>query len=535
MGALILAVFGVPLALALVASRARNPARVPALLPWATLPALLLALSTHEPPTFELPSILTGVQLGLDATGRAFLFFSALIWLAAGWSARAWLAGDPHPRRFTVFFLLAMAGNFGACVALDAGGFYASFALMSLAAYGLVAHDASAPAQHAGRIYLAFALAGEMLILAGLLAGIARTPADPLAVVCIVLGFGAKTGLPLLHVSLPLAYAAAPPPAAAALAGAMIKIGLLGWMRFLPLGTDALPGIGSALMLAGGVAIVYASAAGLTQRQPGALLAYSSISQMGHITLGIGAALFAPQLWPVLAAALTLYATHHALAKAALFLGLGVAQQRGATPWVMTGLALPAFALAGAPLTSGMAAKLDLKGALAGLPAPWADAVPWLLAFGALGTALLMLRGAWLLRHTPTQTVPGRELALPWLLLLACIAALGAGTLWQQGLRADDLPGAAVPVVLALLLAIASMKLRLRAPDVPPGDLLVPLARLGATLSAVSGRITPPAVALPVPHALRRAAPMERRLRTWPVAGMLWLLFAGSMLALLVA
>ncbi|MHB1436923.1 MAG: complex I subunit 5 family protein, partial [Thiobacillus sp.] len=326
------------------------------LAPWAPLPALLLALIAPVSLQFDLPWLLLGTRLGLDDIGRVFLLFTALIWLAAGWFARAWLAHDERCHVFAGFFLLAQMGNLGVCLALDAVSFYGFFALMSFAAYGLIVHDRSSAALHAGRVYLVLALAGEMLILTGLLL-VTDATHMPVAVACLILGFGVKTGLPLLHVSLPLAYAVTPAPGAAVLAGAMIKAGVLGWLRFLPLGEAALPGAGSALMLAGLLAIFYGIALGLTQRQPGALLAYSSISQMGYFSLALGAGLLAPERWPLLLPVVVLYALHHALAKATLFLGVGVAERHGASRRVMLGLALPALALAGAPFTSGMLVK----------------------------------------------------------------------------------------------------------------------------------------------------------------------------------
>lgn len=536
MDALIVATVATPLLVAILLLPAGSRALALRLAPWTPLPALALALVARDPVALELPWLLLGSSLGLDATGRTFLLFSSLIWLAAGLYARAWLAGDARRHRFAGFFLLAQAGNLGVCLALDAASFYLFFALMSLAAWGLVVHDGSAAARRAGRVYLVLALAGEMLILSGLLFAAAAQPA---AAACVILGFGVKTGLPLLHFSLPLAYAAAPVPAAAVLAGAMIKAGLLGWLRFLPLGEAALPGAGGALVLAGAAAIVYGSAVGLTQRQPGALLAYSSISQMGYLTVGVGAALLEPALWPMLAPALMLYAAHHALAKAALFLGLGVARTRGATPWVSAGLALPALALAGVPLTSGMLAKNGLKHALAGLPAPWADALPGLLALGALGTALLMLRLAWLLRREPAVAHATPGLAAPWLLTLVAVAGLAAGlapaAVWQQSLQPGALLGAAGTLFAALALALAALRLRLRAPDVPPGDLVVPLERFVAVLGRLPARLPRPAWPTAARRPVKQVPRLEARLRDWAVVGLLWLALAGGLLALLAA
>lgn len=537
MDALIVASLGLPLALALFVALSRSRAIALKLAPWAPLPALALAFAAYEPQSLELPDVLTGLQLGLDATGRVFLLFTALIWLAAGWFARGWLADDTRRARFMVFFLLTQAGNLGACLALDAAGFYAFYALMSFAAYGLVAHDGDAAARRAGRVYLVLAVAGEMLILSGLLLALGLAPDHPWAITCLVLGFGVKLGLPLLHVSLPLAYAAAPAPAAAALAGAMIKAGVLGWLRFLPLGDAGLPDAGQLLMAAGAVMIVGGSMIGLMQRQPGAILAYSSVAQMGHFALGVGAGLTAPELWPLIATALIVYATHHALAKTALFLGLGVVARHGASFAHLAGLALPALALAGAPFTSGMLAKLGLKDALAALPAPWGDALPLLLTLGALGTALLMARLLWRVREAPYVGDAPTALWMPWALTLAGVAGLTAGLApsasWTAALQPGALLAALWPILAALALAAAALKLRLRAPQLPAGDLLVPAERLFAALARRLAPLRFPALpALPT-RAARRPPRLESRLRAWPLAGALWLaLLAGVALLL---
>ena len=506
------------------------------LAPWAPLPALLLALAAPAPFELELPWLLLGSRLGLDETGRIFLLFSALIWLAAGWFARAWLADDARRHGFAGFFLLAQAGNLGVCLALDAASFYGFFAVMSFAAYGLVVHDRSPAARRAGRVYLVLALAGEMLILTGLLLAAGAMHLS-IAATCLILGFGVKTGLPLLHVSLPLAYAAAPIPAAAVLAGAMIKAGVLGWLRFLPLGEAALPDAGTAMLLAGLLAILLGSVVGLAQRLPGALLAYSSISQMGYIAVAVGAGLLAPGLWPLLLPAVILYALHHALAKAALFLGLGVLQRRGATPAVMLGLALPALALAGAPLTSGMLAKSGLKQALHGLPAPWGDLLPLLLALGALGTALLMLRLLWLAHGTAQQGASASGLAAPWLLMLSGVVGLTAwlapAAAWHTALTMQAALAATWPLLAALALAFAALRLGLRAPAIPPGDLLVPLERLLAAPGRQRGKL-PRLAAMPAfPPTAARAPRLEARLRAWPLAGLLWLAGVAILVALL--
>jgi len=248
----------------------------------------------------------------------------------------------------------------------------------------------------------------------------------------------------------------------------------------------------------------------------------------------------APALWPLLLPILLIYATQHALAKSALFIGLGVARRRGPTTWVLAGLALPALALAGAPLSSSMLAKLGIKQALAGMPAPWLAALPslpTLLVLGALGTALLMLRLLWLVRHAPAQTDAAPAPLVPWLLTLAGVIGLGAGlvpvALLKQGLQPGALLAASWPILAALALAFAAVRLRLRVQPIPPGDLLQPLERLFALLVRPLRHLSLPALPTPLPRAARQPPRLESRLRAWPLAGLLWLALLGSLLVLL--
>ncbi|WP_052369024.1 complex I subunit 5 family protein [Serpentinimonas barnesii] len=590
----------------------RSRAWAAALAPWAAVPALLLALyavlgaalmspaaaslnlqTAAAPPTLEWPHLLLGLRFGLDATGSVFLLLAGLLWTLAGWAAHIYHRHDARRHALWGFWLAALSGNLWLIVAQDAIGFYAGFALMSFAAYGLIVHARSAEAWRAGRIYLIMAVLGEALLLSGLLLRVAGTDSIALplaanggahanlATVLIFLGFGVKAGVLGLHLWLPLAHPVAPTPASAVLSGVMIKAGLLGWMRFLPLGAEPWPLLGAAALGLGLLAALVAVAIGLTQRQPKVLLAYSSISQMGLLTLGIGAALLHPSAWPALALALTLYALHHGLAKGTLFLGVAVLAQATGTArrWALAAQALPALALAGVPLSSGFWAKDGLKQALSGLPAPWPEALAWLLPVAAFGTTLLMARLLWLQAQpaataaqaaapqlatcdahappfpaashpTPSQTVaastagtpehPSPSLRAPWLALLLASCALALpGLLAWLGLIAPLplLPTAApalgslalalLPLLLGAALSTAALHHPWRAvPQISPGDLLglidAPLQRFWFALLALSARLDRYRGPSPTPaHRWPRTLWLEeRQLRRLPVAGM---------------
>lgn len=473
--------------------------RLHALLPLAALPALAVALFT-APGTVDLPWLFLGARFGLDEGSRIFLLFTAALWLAGGLHAAGCLRDDPRRRAFWLFWLAAMAGNFGLVLAQDAASFTVFFALMSFASYGLVVHSRTPEAVQAGRVYLALVVVGELALFAAIAlawhtagslrfdaiaAALAESPQRDAVIALTLVGFGIKVGALPLHVWLPLAHPVAPTPASAVLSGAMIKAGLLGWLRLLPLGTAAAPAWGETLIALGLTAAFAAALAGATQRQAKAALAYSSISQMGLVTVAVGIALAVPAAAPAAVAAATLYAFHHAFAKAALFLGVsldGAHSARARALW-MIGVALPALALAGAPLTSGYAAKLALKAAL---PAGF-ETLAAALTLAAAGTTLVMLRVVWLLRHgAHASHAPNGAMWAGWALLVA-LSLLG----WPAvGRLADLWPttagawlGAVWPLLLGAALAALGVAWRRRSAGgreitVPPGDLLVPLLAL---------------------------------------------------------
>jgi len=182
--------------------------------------------------------------------------------------------------------------------------FYLAFAMVSLAAFGLVVHDRTDRARRAGSVDLLLAVLGEIcLLLAFVLLAVgtpgtsiaigdvaAALPTAPLrdaTVALLILGFGLKAGLVLLHVWLPLAHPAAPMPASAVLSGSIIKAGIIGLIRFL-LFEAGLPGWGMVLGALGLVTAFHGVVLGITQRYPKTILAYSSVSQMDVVMAALG-------------------------------------------------------------------------------------------------------------------------------------------------------------------------------------------------------------------------------------------------------
>ncbi|EGV17267.1 proton-conducting transporter transmembrane domain-containing protein [Thiocapsa marina] len=385
----------------------------------AAVPALVAALTVPIGESLDLPWLLLGAHVGLDEIGRIFLIFTSILWIAAGIHAVASMRGTPHVGRFNTFFLLAMAGNLWLIVGQDLVSFYVGFALMGLSSYGLVIHEGDRSALKAGKVYLVLTLGAELALFAALVmiasttGSILPTPEDlaeldDLAITLLVLGLAVKAGLIPLHVWLPLAHPAAPIPASAVLSGAMIKVALLGWLRFLPVGEIALPGWGVLFVFAGLATALYSAPIGLVQSNPKVLLAYSSVGKMGLMAITLGLMLIEPAMAPVAATGLALYAGHHALTKGGLFLGIGLRKSSGAQGLVFGGLVLLALSMAAVPLTSGAVAKYGIKPIF--VDSDWA----WLqvaVALTTVATAWMMVRFVWLMWGL--KGVQGADLDVP--------------------------------------------------------------------------------------------------------------------------
>ncbi len=507
----LLATILTPLVLLGRAAAVQGWTRLPNMLVWAPLPGLAAALLAADAPPLVFHADWLRLSLGLDAPGALLLGVAALLWSAAGAYAGAYLPGGT---RFAGWWLLTLAGSLGVFIAGDLVTFYFAFALVSLAAYGLVVQDATRRARRAGAVYLALAVLGEIFLLfafallavnipgpslaiSDAVAALPASPARDVTILLLLLGFGLKAGLVPLHVWLPLAHPAAPMPASAVLSGAIIKAGIIGLIRFLPM-EGGIAAWGEALGVLGFVTAFYGVALGITQRNPKTILAYSSVSQMGVVMAAMGFGLAAGDATTPLAAAQ--YASHHVLAKGALFLGVGVALATGArrAAWVMAPVLLLVLSFGGLPFTGGALAKEATKAQLG------AGVLGWLSAISAAGTTMLMLHFAARLRGGFAEAPEAR--ALPRLVLpFAAITAAALLLPWLLYPAPVKFWPALWPVLLGGLGFIALRAWGARLPRLPEGDLLI-FAERAAT------RHAPPLAV--------RAARIEAALRAWPSAGL---------------
>jgi multicomponent Na+:H+ antiporter subunit D len=422
----------IPLLLALTILLPRVGTKLSSLTPLAAIPALLASMFLNAQQT-QASWLFFGSEFSIDETSRLMMFLAASLWLICGVYSLIYLSAGKPRKLFFCYFNLAMSGSFGLILSQDLFGFITFFTLMSLASYGLILHDKTLQARIAGTSYIRWVITGEILLFTAfcLLYGLYdHTPLKPTGyhtALSLVLmgGFGIKMGLLGLHFWLPKAHPAAPIPASAILSGLMVKSGLIGMIKFMPSEPSYDLVTANSLIVVGLTGTFVAILLGMMQRNPKALLAYSTVSQMGLLAASFGIFMHQPSDWMLLA--IVFYCLHHGFAKAALFLSIGtIPLMAGSTLQRAAGIGLiilPALAIVGLPFLSGGFAKTLLK-------STWQDYImlSTMLSISAIGSTLLMLKLLYLARQIAlTSELPSakhKKLILPIGATLAVMLAL---------------------------------------------------------------------------------------------------------------
>lgn len=482
------------------------------------LPALLLFVMLFRNlrnrvvtlmPLAPLPGLFAALFIVIDdLTLQAFLALTSAVWFIAALYARSYLASDKKRIRFYLFFLLTMIGNLGVILSQEVSSFIGFFALMSFSAYPLILHSESDEAKSAAATYIKWVVFGEVILFAALVGNTYYSHFgdhdEPLVWVTalLLIGFGVKAGLATLHVWLPKAHPVAPIPASALLSAVMVKVGLLGWIRFLPLGEEPIMVLAQPMMVLGFTAVFLAALYGFFQDNAKAVLAYSTISQLGIVSACIGFALAFPSSWVVLLPAIVFFALHHGIAKATLFFSVGLSaeltQRRWFTPILWLLVLVPAVSLIGLPLSTGAIAKASLKGATSNWPL-----FSNMLVLSAIGTSLLMGRFIELMRKPTKPDLPRSEISISeprWGLILptALSTLLFAGLLYAApsfefksyaGALSTFSWAALWPAAIGVIIVLASSRLRVNIAAPAAGDLLVLYQKIGLLLLAFNRKL----------------------------------------------
>lgn len=372
------------------------------------------------------------LSLGLDGLSLWMFGLSALLSVTAVFVS--WEAVTDRPVGFYALLLVLEAAMLGVFAARDVLLFYVFFEFTLVPLFFLIGIWGHEERRKAAVKFFVYTLAGSLLTFLGLLAIIlwntahtgtvsfdieALTDATlihPLPMtaaggwlqmvvfLALLAGFAVKVPIVPLHTWLPLAHVEAPTGGSVDLAGVLLKIGIYGFLRFsMPMLPEATAVAAPWLFGLGVAGIIYGALVALVQTDLKRLVAYSSVSHMGYVVMGLFA------LTPAAIEGANLQLVNHGLASAGLFAIVGMLYERFHTrsianlggiaakaPWLAVFFMLFTFSSIGLPGLNGFVGEfLILAGsfqrAWGGVSAAWQA---WYLPLALLAVVGVVL-GAW--------------------------------------------------------------------------------------------------------------------------------------------
>jgi len=412
-------------------------------------------------------SLLPDLDMVLRAGPLALLFaaLSSVLWLLTTVYAIGYLEGSPHRSRFFGFFSLCITATIGVSFSGNLITFLIFYEMLTLVAYPLIVHRGTEEARLAGQTYLLYTIFGGTLLLLGtvwlytLTGTLEFTPRGFIddvgeehyfalvsIFILLIAGFGVKAALVPLHGWLPRAMIAPAPVSALLHAVAVVKAGAFGIVRVIyeVFGVEkaALLGLTQPLAVLAAITIIYGSVMALFQDDLKRRLAYSTVSQVSYIILGVAI------VGPIATIGGVVHLVHQGVMKITLFFCAGnlaetlgihkISEMNGVgrrMPLTMTAFTIGALGMIGIPPIAGFVSKWYL-----GLGALEADQ-EWVILI-LIGSSLLnagyflpILYRAWFL-PTPDKwpdehDLGPNETSLMLLIppLITALLALGFGLL----------------------------------------------------------------------------------------------------------
>jgi multicomponent Na+:H+ antiporter subunit D len=365
-------------------------------------------------------AVLPGIDIAFKADALALLFvtLSATLWLLTTIYAIGYLEGAPNRSRFFGFFSLCVTATMGIAMAGNLFTFFIFYELLTLSTYPLVVHRGTPAALSGGNVYLAYTLAGGALLLVGMAwlygllgqvefthGGVASTLGPEyrgqlqIIFLLLIAGVGVKAALVPLHGWLPQAMVAPAPVSALLHAVAVVKAGAFGIVRIVyeVYGVEFSQSLDllTPLAVVAAITILWGSLRALFQDDLKKRLAFSTVSQVSYIVLGV--ALFGPA---GTIGGLT-HLAHQGIMKITLFFCAGnyaetlgthkVSEMNGAgrrMPATTVAFSIAALGMIGAPFTAGAVSKAWLSDGAEAAGMAWAV---WVLAASSLLNAAYFL------------------------------------------------------------------------------------------------------------------------------------------------
>jgi len=364
--------------------------------------------------------------MGVDGISVPFIFLAALLSILC--VGASWTAIRTRVREFYAALLVAETAMIGVFSASNLFLFFVFWELGVVPLFLLIGVWGGPGRVYAAVKFLMFTMAGSVLMLVGLIAlhhtcgtldfkALARAkgslePAHQAWLFAAFLAaFAVKVPMFPVHTWLPNAHTEAPTAGSVLLAGILLKMGAYGFLRVsLPILPDAVQLFLEPMLVISAVAIVYGAYVTLVQTNVKRLIAFSSVSHMGFVTLGI----FTLDRNGVEGAVLQMI--NHGIISAALFLCVGMIYERThtleikdyggvgrAAPVYSSLLALFCLAAAGFPGLTGFVGEFLIVGGAFRTHA-------WLGAAAVWGVALGTMYLVWLYyRVVMGETRPGLE------------------------------------------------------------------------------------------------------------------------------
>jgi NADH-quinone oxidoreductase subunit M len=289
-----------------------------------------------------IPSVGAEYFLGVDGLSTLLVLLTTLMGCIAVLSS--WTAITERVKEYYIFLLILQTGMLGAFMSLDFLLFFLFWEVMLVPMYFLIGIWGSANRLYSAIKFLLYTLVGSVIMLLGILAlyfyahsvtGVYSfdvTAFQKLNVpfnlqwwifLAFFLGFAVKVPMFPFHTWLPDAHTDAPTAGSVILAAVMLKMGTYGFLRFsLPILPDATRSFVPMMVTLSIIGIIYGALVALAQKDWKRLVAYSSVSHMGMVMLGMFA------LNPVGLTGSIIQQLNHGISTGALFLIVGIVYER---------------------------------------------------------------------------------------------------------------------------------------------------------------------------------------------------------------
>jgi NADH-quinone oxidoreductase subunit M len=297
-----------------------------------------------------MPSLGVGYHIGIDGISVLLVLLTTFLTPLALLSA--WHAIEERTKEFVITMLLLETGMLGVFVSLDLFLFFVFWEAMLIPMYLIIGVWGGTNRVYAAVKFILYTMAGSALMLVAILAvyyqhGAATTvhtfdlptitrwvmpagTAQNLMFLAFALAFAIKVPLFPFHTWLPDAHVEAPTAGSVILAGVLLKMGTYGFLRFcMPLFPDASLFFGPLIFALAVIGIVYGAWVSTVQPDLKKLVAYSSVSHLGFVMLG----LFTLNQQGVVGGLIQM--VNHGLSTGALFLMVGMIYERRHTRMIV--------------------------------------------------------------------------------------------------------------------------------------------------------------------------------------------------------